>query len=77
MLLNVRFQNYLIIGLISPLKKGENNMFRDETGLILCYYCEEEATISITGIGDMYLCDDAECAKNCLYDNIGEEPIEY
>jgi|TARA_Y100000034_G_C6516327_1_gene222028 hypothetical protein len=52
-------------------------MLTDETGLILCHYCESEATIDITGIGDMYLCNDSECAKACLYENMGEEPIKY
>ena len=49
----------------------------DETGLYLCHYCEEEAIISITGIQDMYLCDGAECAKECLYNELGEEAIIY
>lgn len=52
-------------------------MFEDETGLILCHYCEEEAVITITGISDMYLCDDAHCAQQCLYSELGEESIEY
>ena len=49
----------------------------DETGLYLCHYCEEEAIISITGISEMYLCNDAHCAQQCLYSELGEEPIEY
>tara|TARA_Y100001963_G_scaffold108357_1_gene149792 strand:- start:42 stop:362 length:321 start_codon:yes stop_codon:yes gene_type:complete len=57
--------------------KGGKTMFEDETGLILCHYCDDEATINITGISDMYLCDDAECAKECLYNEMGEEPIDY
>ena len=52
-------------------------MFEEETGLYLCHYCEEEAIISITGIQDMYLCDGAECAKECLYNELGEEAIIY
>ena len=52
-------------------------MFEDETGLILCHYCDDEATISITGISDMYLCSDAHCAQECLYSEMGEEPIDY
>ena len=51
-------------------------MFKNEYGLPICHYCEEEATINITGISDMHLCNDSECAKACLYDNMGEEPIE-
>ena len=52
-------------------------VFKNETGLILCNYCDDLATVKITGISDMYLCDDSECAKGCLYDNCGDEPIEY
>lgn len=52
-------------------------MYEDETGIILCYYCEDEAVSNITGISDMYICNDAECAKSCLFDNLGEESIEY
>jgi len=52
-------------------------MFEDEYGNYLCHYCEEPAEIEITGISDMYLCCDAECAKSCLYDNLGEQSIEY
>ena len=53
------------------------NAYVNETGLILCNYCDDLATVKITGISDMYLCDDSECAKFCLYDNCGEESIEY
>ena len=52
-------------------------MNEDETGIILCHYCEESAEIEILGISDMYLCSSAECAQSCLYDNIGEQSIEY
>ena len=55
----------------------KNKMYEDETGIILCYYCEDEAVSNITGISDMYICNDAECAKSCLFDNLGEESIEY
>ena len=54
-----------------------NNMYEDETGLILCHYCETPAVSRITGISDMYICNDEECAKACLFDNLGEESIEY
>ena len=52
-------------------------MYKDETGLILCHYCEDPAVSKITGISDMYICNDEECAKACLFDNLGEESIEY